>query len=81
MMVIRSEDGTTRSTERSGGISGKMRLDKKFRDLSRPREMGVVPVTRYGTTQSAEEPGWFFRAFGAAGWNREQSAPYEAATL
>jgi hypothetical protein len=34
MMVIRSEDGTTRSTKRSGGISGKMRLDKEFHGLS-----------------------------------------------
>ena len=55
-MVIRSGDGRTCSTARSGGIKGKMCFDKRIQQLQTSLQMGLQPRPCHSSTQSAGEP-------------------------
>jgi hypothetical protein len=54
--VIRSGEGTTRSTARPGGINGRMRFAKEVPSLQSALKMGTWPHARHHSTQSAGEP-------------------------
>src|SRR5689334_2067598 len=55
-MVMRSGDGRTCSTARSGGIKGRMCFDKRIQQLQIPLQMGLQPRLCHYSTQSAGEP-------------------------